>query len=319
MDVLGRELRKVSYLVLDLETTGLSHADDRVVEIAAYAWRPGEAPRLMLDTLVDPQRPIPAEASKVHGIHDADVQGAPTFGQLAAALISLMSSRVVVAHNAAFDVGMLKAEFRRLSRVEPFPYLCTMRLPKLLGFGDGNWPLWWACQQFGTAVPRNAHAARDDAEATCGLLHKLVERSADITFRELATTARRLKLWDDFLNSVGSHLVPAPPRIVHAGQLPLRPRQGNDPDEARPDSAAQRYLDAVLAAVEDLRLTPAERERLIALRSGLSEKAIEQVHHRIWHSARRRHRESGYVEAREADREARLRQCLVELGYRPWP
>ena len=318
MDVLGRELRTLSYLVLDLETTGVSHHSDRVVELAAFAYTPGEAPRLLLDTLVDPQRAIPAEASRIHGIQSGDVQGAPTFGQLAQALASLMSSRVVVAHNAAFDVGMLRAEFRRLSRVDPFPYLCTMRLPKLLGFGDGDWPLRWACQQFGTPLPRNAHAARDDAQATCGLLHKLIERSQDITARELQLSARRLRLADPFLASLGSKLWPAPPKIIHAKQLNLRPRHP-PPDAARRESAAQLYLEAVLAAVEDLRVSDAELAHLTTLRAGLPDKAVEQVHHRIWRYARQLHRESGYVEGHEADREERLRACLLRLGYQPWP
>ncbi len=317
--ILGRELRKVAWLVIDVETTGLNAADDRIVELAAWSYSPGDAPQRLLDTLIDPQRPIPAAAQAVHGITDADVQGAPRFGQIAHAVAALLASRVVAAHNAAFDLRFLRAELARAGLLAPIPHVCTMRLPKLLRAGDGDWPLWWACQQLDAPAPDTAHAASADAEATAGVLHRLLQRAGDLTFRELPEIARRMHLHDPFLDSLKAPLWPATAQVVTASQLPLKRRHGGDGAAPRPPSAAQRYLNAVMHALKPLTLSPEARAHLIGLQASLPDDAVQAVHQRIWRGARRRHREDGYVEAFEAEREQRLRACLVALGFDPWP
>ena len=63
--------------------------------------------------LVRPSRPIPEEATAVHGISDGDVAQAPRFAQIAAELLARLGDAVFVAHNASFDLGMLHHAFAR--------------------------------------------------------------------------------------------------------------------------------------------------------------------------------------------------------------
>ena len=75
----------------------------------------------MLAELVNPGMPIPAEVSKIHGITDAMVKDSPSFGGVAPRLLAMLENSVVVAHNAEFDLGFLKAECDRVG----------LRFPKL--------------------------------------------------------------------------------------------------------------------------------------------------------------------------------------------
>jgi DNA polymerase-3 subunit epsilon len=85
-------------LFIDYETTGLSK-DDRVVEVCVI----DGSGRVLLSTLVNPERHIPAQATAVNGIDDDDVSDAPTWAEVAPALESLIGGRTVVAHNASFE------------------------------------------------------------------------------------------------------------------------------------------------------------------------------------------------------------------------
>ena len=66
---------------MDIETTGLYPGGDRIVELAVVRIEPNEAPRLVLDTLVNPKRRV--AATEIHGITDADVADAPPFEEIA--------------------------------------------------------------------------------------------------------------------------------------------------------------------------------------------------------------------------------------------
>lgn len=92
-------------VVLDVETTGL-HEDARIVELSALTCG-GET---VLDTLVNPGVPIPAEASNVHGICDADVESAPGFSDVLVRLTGAVDGKRVLIYNKGFDVARLRHE-----------------------------------------------------------------------------------------------------------------------------------------------------------------------------------------------------------------
>ena len=99
--------------VLDLESTGLDPAADRVVEIAVLMLSPG-APGRMFHTRVNPGRSIPAAAAAVHGITDADAAGAPRFGEIAAGLAHRLDGCDLAGFGiGGFDLPLLAAEFAR--------------------------------------------------------------------------------------------------------------------------------------------------------------------------------------------------------------
>lgn len=94
-----------SVVVLDTETTGLGD-DARIVDIAVTD-RHGA---VLLDTLVDPRAPIPAEATDIHGITDAMVAGAPTFPEVLERLSEVLAGRHCLIYNAGYDIGRLRHE-----------------------------------------------------------------------------------------------------------------------------------------------------------------------------------------------------------------
>ena len=121
------------FTFLDVETTGLSPRSARVCEVAAVSFR-GAARVGTLAELVNPGVPIPPEVSRIHGITDAMVKSSPSFGGVAPRLLAMLEDSVIVAHNAEFDLGFLRAECERVG----------LRFPKLhvvdtLAIAKKNW------------------------------------------------------------------------------------------------------------------------------------------------------------------------------------
>ena len=84
-------------VVLDLETTGLDVTRERVVQVGAISMLGAKIlDQPPLDQLIDPEVPIPPTASRVHGLKDDDVVGAPTFAAFAPKLHEILSGRVVI-------------------------------------------------------------------------------------------------------------------------------------------------------------------------------------------------------------------------------
>lgn len=99
-------------LFVDTETTGIDPMEDRVVELAMALMLDGDV-RWAYTTLVNPQRPIPAGASQVHGVYDKDVVNAPTFEDVMELVGLCMDYRFCGAYNAPFDKNIIAGEFRR--------------------------------------------------------------------------------------------------------------------------------------------------------------------------------------------------------------
>lgn len=154
------------FAVLDLETTGLSpRKGARTIEIGLVLVAADGVVEDRWETLVDPGcAPGPTH---IHGVTGPMLQGAPTFADIAGDLASRLAGRTIVAHNAAFDVSFLDAEFRRVGLRWTREPLCTMALARRRGYRPAN--LAFLCKTFGI-VNRGAHHALGDAVATAELL-----------------------------------------------------------------------------------------------------------------------------------------------------
>ncbi len=119
------------YAFVDLETSGVSPADDRITEIGIVLVD-DDAPVGEWSSLVDPGVPIPPEIQALTGITNEMVRGAPRFADLLPQIAERLAGRVFVAHNARFDYGFLKAEFRRAGGRFAADVLCTVRLSRRL-------------------------------------------------------------------------------------------------------------------------------------------------------------------------------------------
>jgi len=112
----GSSADPLPLVFLDLETTGLNPGPgswhDRICEIAALRFTGSdECDRLV--TLINPQRPIPPDATAIHQITDDMIREAPTFLQVIPELRRVVADATLVIHNAPFDLGFLRAEFQR--------------------------------------------------------------------------------------------------------------------------------------------------------------------------------------------------------------
>jgi len=119
------------YVVVDTETTGISASFDRIIEIGALVIENGKIVR-EYETFLNPGGPISPFITALTGIHDKDLEDAPTFYELADEIHALFGDAVMVAHNARFDYGFLKQEFRRINKSFSPKQLCTVRLSRAL-------------------------------------------------------------------------------------------------------------------------------------------------------------------------------------------
>lgn len=186
-------LADVPYAVVDVETTGgQCGTGDRIIEVAVVVVQ-GTRRELVLDTLVNPGRPIPSVITRITGITTAMVTGAPAFSDLVDDIRRVLAGRVLVAHNLRFDRGFLAAELHRTADlVLQGPALCTVRLARRLVRGPASYGLDSLTTWFGWDNPAR-HRAAGDAWVTALLLEQLLllarEREV-VTLAELEALAR---------------------------------------------------------------------------------------------------------------------------------
>jgi DNA polymerase-3 subunit epsilon len=115
---------------VDLETTGATATVDRITEIGIVEV---DADGMReWSRLVNPERSIPGFIQNMTGITDAMVRAAPTFDEVAAEVLERLKGRLFIAHNAPFDYGFLKSEFRRVGHDFRATVLCTVKLSRRL-------------------------------------------------------------------------------------------------------------------------------------------------------------------------------------------
>ncbi len=104
-------------VLFDTETTGFDPlTGDRVIEIAAIELINDLPTEKYFHALLDPERDIPAETTKIHGISNFHVQGKPKFAEVADAMLEFFGEAPLVAHNAPFDFNFISAELARIKR-----------------------------------------------------------------------------------------------------------------------------------------------------------------------------------------------------------
>lgn len=168
-------LTELPTLVLDCETTGLDVQHDRVVQIGAVRMHGDRIfPMVNLDRLVNPGGPIPLASTRIHGITDDLVAGAPTFAGVWPALSPLLQGAVMVGHNVAFDRTILRGECNRAGLVWPdLPLLDTFLLAALLLPGQTDLNLETIAARLGVDV-HGRHTALGDALVTAEVWRRLL-------------------------------------------------------------------------------------------------------------------------------------------------
>jgi len=193
LDEFAQPLHAVTFVVVDLETTGGSPRDCRITEVGAVKVRGGEVVG-EFETLVDPGTTVPAAVAAVTGITDGLVAGHPPIEAVLPTFLEFCRGATLVAHNARFDTGFLGAALARLGYPRlPHTVVCTAALARRLVREEvrdvrlSTLARLFRCR----TVP--VHRALADARATVEVFHGLLERAGPFgvaTLEDLVGFAR---------------------------------------------------------------------------------------------------------------------------------
>lgn len=182
-----------TYVVFDIETTGLSKEKEMITEIGAVKVADGK----IIDrfsTFVNPQRPISAEITKLTGITDDMVKDAPTIENVLPEFLKFCEDTVLVAHNASFDTGFIRIAVERAGLGELHHTIVdTLELARALLPELNKHKLDIVCEHLGVTL-NGHHRAVNDAEATAEVFIKFLDMLAEkkiFTLDEINVLASR--------------------------------------------------------------------------------------------------------------------------------
>ena len=159
------------WVVLDVETTGLTPGKDRIIEIAAQKYHEGQIVDKLV-SLVNPGMALPAEIKKLTGITERDLRKAPAFAEIAPRLRDFIGDLPVVAHNAKFDAKFIWEESARAGVMLSINYIDTVRMAKWCLPPQPDYKLDTLISAFGLLDHAQEHRALSDVEA-CENLYML--------------------------------------------------------------------------------------------------------------------------------------------------
>lgn len=172
-------LHRLSYVVVDTETTGgQSMLHDRITEIAAVVVRDGEIAEVF-ETLVNPQRPIPPFVTRLTNITWDMVRNAPTFERIVPDVMRVLEGNVFVAHNATFDWRFICNEVSRSTGHQlRGRRLCTVKMARKVVPQLPRRSLDYVARYYGVEI-QNRHRAGGDALATAKCLIRMLSDLSD--------------------------------------------------------------------------------------------------------------------------------------------
>ncbi|MEM6303468.1 MAG: 3'-5' exonuclease [Pseudomonadota bacterium] len=170
-------LEQLCFVVFDLETTGLSVAQDAIVQIGAV--RVVNGARVAGEeyhSYVNPERPIPPASTRIHHVSDAHVATAPTIAQAGQALHDFARGAVLVAHNAPFDMGFLKRHEAEIGAAWDHSVLDTVLLSAVAFGTTEEHSLDALCARLGIEIAaEERHTALGDARVTAEALVRVLQ------------------------------------------------------------------------------------------------------------------------------------------------
>lgn len=182
-------IKKTEYVVFDVETTGFYPTEgDRIVEIAAVRVRDGK----IVDTFesfINPKRPIPPEAQKIHKITDAVVADSPSSDAVLPQLITFIGGACLVGHNIRFDLDFICYELSLCNRKlnDKTPAIDTLKMARRFMPHIMSHRLSSVAQSFGITIGET-HRALADVELTASILSALLDiasKQGIVAFQDL--------------------------------------------------------------------------------------------------------------------------------------
>ena len=173
-----------SFVVVDVETTGLSRYRHAITEIAAIKYKDGKITDEFV-TLIDPQQPIPRFITKLTGIDNSMVKGQPTIDKVVPKFINFLGEDVFVGHNAGFDYNFLNhATYLHARKHIENPVLCTCKLARRLVPEIQSKSLGSLCCHF-DILNKSAHRAKSDVLATIRLMEIFLDMLKEREIKEI--------------------------------------------------------------------------------------------------------------------------------------
>lgn len=201
------KLSDLTFVVFDTETTGLLPSQgDEICQIAALRVVNGRVVEgEQINRLVNPERPIPARSTDVHGITDEMVKNAPTIEVVGAQFHSFARGSILVAHNAPFDLEFLRRHEAGIGKAFTNPVLDTVVLSAIVFGQDAEHTLDAICERLGIKIPvEQRHTAMGDTIATAHAFIKMIgmcEARGIETFGDVIAEGRKHKRLIQDLNT----------------------------------------------------------------------------------------------------------------------
>ena len=172
-----------TFVVFDIETTGFSAVNDRIIEIGAVKVENGVITEKFSE-FVNPERPIPFEIEKLTSINDRMVEDAPNISVILPRFMDFCRGSVLVAHNADFDTGFIRHNCEVLGLPYDYTYVDTLGIARSFLEGLKNYKLDTVVEAMGCTLA-NHHRAVDDAGATADVFVRFLERFKKKRIRDL--------------------------------------------------------------------------------------------------------------------------------------
>lgn len=180
-----------SFVVFDVETTGFSSRNDKIIEIGAVKI---ENKKIVdsFNTLINPSRPISQEITDLTGIDDSMLIGQPKFEEICDEFANFIDGAILVAHNAAFDIGFLKTNLEKNGKKFDKAYIDTLELSRILYPNVRSHALGKIAKRLGISL-ENAHRAVDDARATAEVFMEFTKDILDENIEKSITNIQAMK------------------------------------------------------------------------------------------------------------------------------
>lgn len=169
------------YAIIDVETTGLSPNHEKITDIALIIYD-GKQVVNEFYTLINPEKIIPPQITRLTGITNEMVKDAPKFWEVARDIVMMTEGKTFVAHNVNFDYRFVRAEFSGLGYDFKRKKICTLKLSRKLIPGKKSYSLGNLCHELGFSID-DRHRAYGDARATALLFQYLMQKEASEKLR----------------------------------------------------------------------------------------------------------------------------------------
>jgi DNA polymerase-3 subunit alpha (Gram-positive type) len=196
---------KDEFVVFDIETTGLSPMTCKITEIGAVLVKDDEV-LSVFNTFVDPEMPIPEEVVNLTGITDEMVKGAPKTKEAVQKFLDFIGNRMLIAHNASFDISFIRKAAQDHQLTFNNPYLDTVSMSRFVNPDLKKHKLDTIAEYFGLGN-FNHHRASDDAEMCARIFYRMVDKLEDDGVSTLAEMSNAMADRTDPLKLNPYHLI----------------------------------------------------------------------------------------------------------------